>query len=173
MTVLKVCVYPDPTLREKSIPVTEFDDRLREFIADLADTMKSQPGGIGIAAPQVGNLIRVICVDVTPREKAHGSLVLVNPTISEGRGKRITREGCMSVPEYTANVRRYDSITVEALDGSGERVEFVSMGIESVCIQHEIDHLDGILFLDRVDSLKTDVFRRKRFRESGGEDYGT
>lgn len=165
MSVLKVRLYPDPLLRKKSIAVAKFDGRLRTFIADLAETMKSQPCSIGIAAPQVGRLIRIVCVDVTPKEKANGFLVLVNPRIREGRGERISREGCMSVPEYTANVRRYDSITVEAFDGSGKRVEFNSTGVESICIQHEVDHLDGILFLDRVDSLKTDVFRRKRFRE--------
>ena len=163
MAILPVSVYPDSVLRQRSKFVTQFDIKLENFINDLLETMRSQPGGIGIAAPQVGNLIRVVCVDVTPRQKANGCLVFVNPVIKRSLGSRVGREGCMSVPEYTANVRRAERIMVEAQDRRGELVKLESEGVEAVCIQHEIDHLDGILFLDRVDSLKTDIFRRKRF----------
>ncbi len=165
MAILPIRIYPDPVLRKKSITVEKFDSKLKSFLEDLRETMYALPGGIGIAAPQVGNLIRIICMDVTPKEQAHGRLFLINPVITKQVGERIAREGCMSIPEYTANVRRSAEITVEALNEKGEELCVTLSGIEAVCIQHELDHLDGVLFLDRVDSVKTDVFRRKRFKD--------
>ena len=129
--------------------------------ADLVDTMRASPRCTGIAATQVGELVRVIAVDVSKHRKAassHGLLVLANPVVVASSGAEVAREGCLSIPEFTANVRRATHVAIEAL--GGERVE--ADGFEARCLLHEIDHLDGILFLDRVESLATDVFRRVR-----------
>jgi len=169
MANLPILLFPDPTLKEKSAPVEGVTADVSFFIDDLLDTMRSSPGGVGIAAPQVGKLWRIVIVDVSGHRKGgqeenHGLLVLVNPEIVAMGGKQIVREGCMSVPDYTANVQRAQWVLVDSLDRNGERLVIESLGFEAVAIQHEMDHLDGILFLDRVVSLKTDVFRRKRYR---------
>jgi peptide deformylase len=138
----------------------------RQVAGDLLDTMRAQPRCVGIAAPQIGELVRVVAVDCTghPRvPEPSGLLLLVNPRIVEREGEEVAREGCLSIPELTANVRRSVTIAVEALTPDGEPVALRSEGFEARCIQHELDHLDGILFLDRVDSLRRDVFRRKSF----------
>jgi peptide deformylase len=129
--------------------------------------MRAFPGCVGLAAPQIGEPVRMVGVDVSEHPKAatsHGMLVIVNPRVTSFSGSEVAREGCLSIPDLTANVRRATWVRVEGahLDG-GERT-LDSDGFEARCLQHEIDHLDGILFLDRVDSLKTDVFRRKTYR---------
>ncbi|MEE8260414.1 MAG: peptide deformylase, partial [Nitrospinaceae bacterium] len=108
MAVLDILVYPDPRLKEISKPVAQFDDSLRSFILDLEETMRAGPGGVGIAAPQVGRLERIVIVDVSgkPKIKHHGRLVLINPKIISKEGSAVGREGCLSVPEYTGNVAR-------------------------------------------------------------------
>jgi peptide deformylase len=119
-----------------------------------------------VSAPQLGAPVRMIVVDVSEHPKTtrhHGLLVLVNPRIAFASGAEVAREGCLSIPDLTANVRRATEIVVEARDPAGAVRILESEGFEARCLQHEIDHLDGILFLDRVDSLKTDVFRRKRY----------
>jgi peptide deformylase len=129
--------------------------------------MRSHPGCVGLAAPQLDELVRLVAVDVSEHRKAttaHGELVLVNPRVTASDGAEVAREGCLSIPELTANVRRATHITVEAVDPAGEPVRVDTEGFEARCLLHEIDHLDGILFLDRVDSLATDVFRRKTYR---------
>jgi peptide deformylase len=133
---------------------------------DLVDTMRSFPRCVGVAAPQLGELVRMIVVDVTDHPKAtasHGELVLVNPRVVSASGAAVTREGCLSIPELTANVRRATEVTIEATDPEGGSHTIETDGFEARCLLHEIDHLDGILFLDRVDSLATDVFRRKNY----------
>ncbi len=131
---------------------------------DLLDTMEAAPGCVGLAAPQIGEEVRMVAVDCSEHPKAAGAhngvLVLVNPVIVESSGAEVGREGCLSIPHLTANVRRATRIVVEA--ARGIRVE--STGFEARCLQHEVDHLDGVLFLDRVDSLARDVFRRKTYR---------
>jgi len=131
--------------------------------------MRASPGCVGIAASQVGILQRILVVDVSghkrgSREENHGLLVLVNPEILARGGRQMVREGCMSIPDYTANVQRAQWVLVDALDRTGKQVILEAVGFEAVAIQHEADHLDGILFLDRVSSVKTDLFRRKRSR---------
>jgi peptide deformylase len=129
---------------------------------DLIDTMRAFPGCVGIAAPQIGEPVRVAVVDCTghPRaEDPNGLLVLVNPRIVRAEGAELGREGCLSIPDLTANVRRATAIAVEA-----GQVAVRSVGFEARCIQHELDHLDGILFLDRVESLAHDLFVRKVYR---------
>ena len=153
-----VLLHPHPLLTEAAAPA---DPATAERVArDLLDTMRSFGHCVGIAAPQIGEPVRVAVVDVTGHRKAdtsHGELVLINPVIVAATGAEVGREGCLSIPELTANVRRATHVTVEA---EGLRVE--AEGFEARALQHEIDHLDGLLFLDRVESLEADVFQRKR-----------
>jgi peptide deformylase len=169
MAVLPIRVFPDPVLKEKAAPVEAVTTEVAAFIDDLLETMRCSPGGVGIAAPQVGMQRRIVIVDVSAhrrgsQEQNHGLLVLVNPEILAMGGKQIVREGCMSVPDYTANVQRAQWVLVDAIGRDGERKIIESIGFEAVAIQHEMDHLDGVLFLDRVVSVKTDLFRRKKYR---------
>jgi peptide deformylase len=162
MAVLDILVYPDPRLKQISKPVTQFDDPLRSFILDLEETLQAGPGGVGIAAPQVGRFERIVIVDVSckPKIKHHGRLVLINPEILSQEGSAVGREGCLSVPEYTGNVTRAKFVTLRAQDEFGQSHEFQVERYEARAIQHEMDHLDGILLLDRLVSRR-DLFRRQ------------
>jgi peptide deformylase len=169
MAILPILKFPDPLLKDKSAPVVDVTPEVSGVIDDLLDTMRASPGGVGISAPQVGVLRRIVAIDVSAskrgsREENHGLLVLVNPEILAKGGRQIVREGCMSIPDYTANIERAQWVLVDAVDREGKQVILESVGFEAVAIQHEVDHLDGILFLDRVSSIKTDLFRRKKFR---------
>ena len=159
--VREVLVYPHPALKQVAREVHQ-PDEIARVTADLLDTMDSFGHCVGLAATQLGELVRMVAVDVSGHKKAttsNGRLVLVNPRIVHADGAEVGREGCLSIPELTANVRRATTIEVEHTEG---RVR--SEGFEARCLQHEIDHLDGLLFLDRVDSLTADVFRRVRAR---------
>jgi len=169
MAVLPIRIFPDPVLKEKSAPVEGVTAEVSAFIDDLVETMRFYPGGVGIAAPQVGVPQRILVVDVSShrrggQEQNHGLVVLVNPEILAMGGKQVVREGCMSIPDYTANVQRAQWVLVDAIDRDGNRRIIESLGFEAVAIQHEMDHLDGVLFLDRVVSIKNDLFRRKKYR---------
>lgn len=165
MAVLEVLQYPDPRLKQVSAPVTAFDAALHAFLADLEATMRAGPGSVGIAAPQVNNFLRIVVVDVSskPNIPQHGCLRLVNPEIVQRAGEVKGREGCMSVPDYTGSVLRAQSVRVRAQDANGQWSEFDCEGYEARAVQHEIDHLDGLLFLDRVVSPRHDLFRRKTY----------
>ena len=157
--IREVLRYPHPALKQVAREVHAADEIAR-VAADLVDTMDSFGHCVGLAATQLGEMARMVVVDVTGHKKAtvsNGRLVLVNPRIVEASGAAVGREGCLSIPELTANVRRATEVVVESADGVVR-----SEGFEAICLQHEIDHLDGLLFLDRVDSLTADVFRRKR-----------
>jgi peptide deformylase len=134
---------------------------------DLLDTMRANAGCVGLAAPQLDELVRMIVVDVTAHRKttsSHGLMILINPVLVSSSGAEVAREGCLSIPQLTANVRRATEIVLRAGTPAGEALEIATEGFEARCLLHELDHLDGILFLDRVDSLTTDVFRRKTYR---------
>ena len=166
MAVLEILSYPDERLKQAGVPVAVFDDGLRRFVADLEETMRAGPGGVGIAAPQVGRFQRVVIVDVSGARKPvpnHGRLVLVNPEITQWEGMAKGREGCMSVPDYTGNVIRAERIELQALDEHGAEQYFRFEGFEARAVQHELDHLDGLLFLDRLVSRRNDLFRRKNY----------
>lgn len=162
MAVREVLIYPDPVLKQVA---TEADPSSRSTAAAaraLIDTMRSYPGCVGLAAPQIGELVRIAVVDTSEHPKStvsNGLMVLINPVIVEREGSEVGREGCLSIPDLTANVRRATSIKVKSSEGVID-----SVGFEARCIQHELDHLDGILFLDRVESLRDDVFQRKRYK---------
>ncbi|MBI2780127.1 MAG: peptide deformylase [Gammaproteobacteria bacterium] len=168
MAVLEILTYPDARLERIAQPVERFDDALRAFIADLEETMRAGPGGVGIAAPQAGRAERIVIVDVSskPKIKHHGRLVLVNPEITHWEGFVVGREGCMSVPDYTGNVIRAERITLEAFDECGTPLHYEFEGYEARAVQHEIDHLDGLLFLDRLVSRRNDLFRRKVYQKA-------
>lgn len=163
MAVLELLQYPDPRLKQVSTTVQNFDAQLQAFISDLEQTMRAGPGGVGIAAPQVARFERIVIVDVSskPKIRQHGRLVLVNPEILALEGRAKGREGCMSVPDYTGNIIRAEQIHLKAWDESGNEQEYEMQGFEARAVQHEIDHLDGILFLDRLVSRRHDLFRRK------------
>jgi len=165
MAVRTILVYPDPILKQVAEPVDEIDDDLVEVVQDLVDTMLDAGHSVGVAAPQIGVLQRVVVVDVSKsklgRDNNHGLLEMVNPEIIEKSGSKMMREGCMSVPDYTGNVTRAEHIVVEFTNRIGQLRVIEASGFEAVAIQHELDHLDGLLFLDRVSSLKTDLYRRK------------
>jgi peptide deformylase len=157
----EVLLYPHAALKQVCPPAQA--EQIEAVVRDLLDTMRAFPGCVGLAAPQIGELVRVAVVDVSEHPKAetsNGLLVLANPRLALAEGNQVAREGCLSLPDLTANVRRATRIVVEH---TGGRVE--CEGFEARCVQHELDHLDGILFLDRVDSLADDLFRRKRYAD--------
>jgi peptide deformylase len=163
VAVRPVLRYPHPLLTQAARAIEP--EHAAQVAADLLDTMRSFPRCVGVAAPQIGELVRVVVIDCSQHPKAaehHGELVLVNPVIVAASGAEVGREGCLSIPELTANVRRATAVTVEAADAGGAPVRVEAAGFEARAVQHELDHLDGILFLDRVESLDDDVFRRRR-----------
>jgi peptide deformylase len=166
MAILDILLYPNPELKKISTAVDEVDAATQQLIDDLTETLYSSPGCVGIAAPQVGALVRIVIIDASrnPRfPSQHGKQILLNPVVVFQEGEVMGREGCLSLPDFTANVKRAQSIKIEAKDPQGVQLALEAEGFEARVILHEIDHLDGILFLDRVASLKTDVFRRKRY----------
>lgn len=166
MPLLPILQYPDARLKQVSEPVEQFDDELRRFIADLEQTMRAGPGGVGIAAPQVNRFQRIAIVDVSSKPKIshHGRVILINPEITEWDGMKIGREGCMSVPDYTGNVIRAEKISITAYDEFGMQHSYDMEGYEARAVQHEVDHLDGMLFLDRLVSRRNDLFQRKVYK---------
>ncbi len=170
MAILDILKLPDPGLKQVSTPVTAFDDTLRAFIDDLEETRRNGPAAVGIAAPQVGHFERIVILDCSTTRKPvpnHGHLILVNPEITHWDGYEMGREGCLSVPDYTGNVIRATHIRLVARDPLGEELAFEMEGYEARAAQHEIDHLDGMLFVDRVVSRRTDLFKRKVYQKGG------
>ena len=164
MKIASIRFFPDPILRKKSETVKNFDENLKVLLTLLEKTMRAQPSGIGIAAPQIGIAKRIAVVDVSSRDPRGGLLYLINPEILEQSDPRASREGCMSLPDYTAHLMRFNRIRMKWQDETGAFREMTAAGIEAICIQHEIDHLNGLLFFDRVASLKTDMLPRKPSR---------
>ena len=165
MAKLKILTIPHPSLKTPATPVKEISKGMVRLAGDMLETMHSYPRCVGIAAPQVDNLVRMIAVDVSCYPKPHpnhGPVVIINPVIKNSSGSRTGREGCLSVPELTGNVTRAETVSIEGSDIEGKTISINAEGFEAVVFQHEVDHLDGILFLDRVASLKTDVFRRRQ-----------
>jgi peptide deformylase len=172
MSVLTVLTYPHELLKEKMPEMSKESLDLPALSRDLIDTLNHFTGCVGLAAPQVGLRVRALVVDVSrsPRaESHHGLIFLLNPKILEASQWKISREGCLSFPHLLANVKRAQKIRLEGINSFGERVEMLSTGFEAVALQHEIDHLDGILFLDRIRSSK-DLFERKNKHVEAAED---
>lgn len=166
MAVKPVVLYPDPLLKKISKKIESINEYINNLINDLVDTMDAFDHSVGISAPQLGENVRIIVIDASKNKKCtkhHGRLTLINPEIKNKEGLIIFREGCMSVPDYTGNVNRAESVQVDYYDTNFEKKSLCAEDFEAVLLQHEIDHLDGILFLDRIISKRTDLFRRKKY----------
>lgn len=158
--VRRILTYPDPELKKKSAPVTVVTDRTRELVRDMADTMYAAPG-VGLAAPQIGVHQRVVVIDVSASDEPPNLIAAINPVIVHADGESFEEEGCLSVPHYAANVRRHARVVVKYLNLDGEEVACKADGLLAIAFQHEIDHLEGVLFVDHISPLKREIFRRK------------
>ncbi len=179
MALREVLQFPDPRLKRKSEPIGGVTDAIRRLAVDMIEVMYDEPG-IGLAAPQVGEAIRLIVMDTewTDEENDPGRnpIVIVNPEILERDGEIVWTEGCLSVPDLQADVERSETVTLEAQDLEGEPVRIEAVGLQAVCFQHEVDHLDGVLFIDRISRLKRDIYvrkRRKQLKQEQAETAGT
>jgi len=167
MALLEILHFPDPRLRLKALPVTQVDDQVRKMVKDMLETMYQAPG-IGLAATQVNIQLEVIVIDVS--ENKDQPLCLINPKIIESDGTEVMEEGCLSVPGFYENVTRAEKVKVQALNKSGESFELEAEDLLAVCIQHEIDHLQGKLFVDYLSPLKRQRIKKKLIKlEKSGE----
>jgi len=165
MTVRPVLRYPHETLKTRAVEL-EPGPNADRIADDLVETMRGSPACVGLAAPQIGESVRMFCLDVSGHRRATtaaGLVVMMNPSIVARDGRAHIREGCMSLPDLTATVGRAERIAVEGSSPEGDPIRIETEGFEARAFQHEIDHLDGLLFLDRVSSLTADVFARKRY----------
>jgi peptide deformylase len=175
MALLPILTAPDPRLKKKSKPVERVDDEVRQLMDDMLETMKAAPG-IGLAAPQVGVLKRVIVLDIEREGQATGPICMANPEIVDVSEEDATYdEGCLSVPEHYSEVVRPARVRVRYLDRENEIREMACEGLLATCVQHEIDHLDGVLFIDRISALKRGMILRKlvkarKEKERDGDD---
>ncbi len=161
MAILEILTYPDGFLKKKATPVMDIDEGLRRLFEDMADTMYAAPG-VGLAATQIGCDKSIIVFDPTADKENRPYQVLVNPTIIAAEGQVLSEnEGCLSVPEYRADVKRAESAIVEGLDREGKPVRIEAEGLLAIILQHEIDHLNGVLFIDRISALKREIYKRK------------
>lgn len=161
MAILPIIHAPDPRLKKKSVPVEAVTDDIRQLLDDMLETMYDAPG-IGLAAPQIGQTIRVIVVDVADEDKSAAPLKMINPEIiAKSEAEGVYNEGCLSLPEQYAEVIRPESVTVRYLDTTGQSQQIEADGLLATCIQHEIDHLDGVLFVDHLSRMKKDMIIRK------------
>lgn len=164
MAVVPVLIYPHPLLKKKAPVADPADPQLARVFEDLVDTLRHHRGCVGLAAPQIGHLVRALVVDVSGSPRArdhHGLMRIVNPVLAESSQWKIGREGCLSFPDLLANVKRAQKARVQGLGVQGEPLDLACTGYEAVALQHEIDHVDGIVFLDRIRSSH-DLFERRR-----------
>ena len=164
MSLRKIYTYPDPVLRKKAEPVTEFGEELQKLVQDMVQTMYDAPG-IGLAAPQIGVSKQVVVMDLSAEEEDNQLMVLINPEILNGEGSRTDEEGCLSVIDLRAKVKRFSRIVVRAQDMEGKTNEFEADEWFARVIQHEVDHLNGVLFIDRISSLKRALYKKKRKKQ--------
>ncbi len=155
-----VLQYPDPRLTRKSVEIKEITPEIRELAADMVETMYARDG-IGLAAPQVGEAVRLITMDVSGPEKREALHILVNPKLTLGPGEVASEEGCLSVPELRADVYRAPRVTLDATDLDGKPIHLELDELPAICLQHECDHLEGTLFIDRISRLKRMMYDRK------------
>jgi len=160
MAIRRILHYPETVLKQVSASVTEVDDEIRALAADMAETMYAAPG-VGLAAPQVGVSRRLVVLDCAPKEEPAQLVVAINPEIVDREGEAFEEEGCLSVPGYYARVARSARVTVRFLDLDGRERQMEADGLWAIAFQHEIDHLDGILFVDHLSPLKRSMFRKK------------
>lgn len=164
MAVLEIMKYPSPVLSEKALAVEQIDSELQKLIDDMIETMYAAPG-VGLAANQVGVLKRVIVLDVSAQDEKAELMVIINPEIVHSEGVNESEEGCLSIPDYTTIVKRAEKVKVKGLDRNGDPFEVEGSGLLAKAIQHEIDHIDGILFVDRIGRIKKQFFKKRYARE--------
>jgi peptide deformylase len=157
---MKIHTYPDEVLRTRAKPVLDIDEEILNLIERMGETMYAAPG-IGLAANQVGELSRIIVYDLTSRENGHNLSVLINPEIVLTEGEIIHEEACLSVLDFSADVRRAEKVKVRGTDRDGNPADIEAEGLLAVCLQHEIDHLDGVLFIDHVSPLKRSLYKKR------------
>ena len=161
MTIRPLIILPDPILRQVSRPVERVDDELRKLSDDMLATMYDAPG-IGLAAIQIGIPLRMLVIDLAKEDETPDPHVIINPEIvASGDGVSVHEEGCLSIPDYYAEVERPDTVTVRYLDRQGNQQEMAAGELMATCLQHEIDHLNGVLFIDHISKLKRDMVVRK------------
>ncbi len=160
MKIIPIHTFPDPVLKTRAEEVTDINGELQHLIDDMGATMYSAPG-LGLAANQVGDLRRVIVFDVSAKDGPRDLQVIVNPCITECEGELVHNEGCLSVLDFSAEVRRNARICVTGVDRHGKPIKVEAEGLKAVVLQHEIDHLDGILFIDRISRLKRGLYVRR------------
>ena len=165
--MLDIKKYPAPVLKKKAAAVSVFDEELQKLIDDMVETMYAAPG-VGLAAPQVGVSRRLAVIDISSRDDQHPLIVLINPCVLRTAGEVEFEEGCLSIPEYTAKVKRSESLVVRAHDRNGDEVEIEADGLLAIALQHEIDHLDGFLLIDRISPIKREFFK-KRYKKKKTE----
>ena len=163
MSVLKIRTYPDEILKHDAAVIKDINGDTHELIDNMVDTMYAAPG-IGLAAPQVGISERLIVVDVSNIEEQHPLIVMINPEIVETAGEIDSEEGCLSVPGYISTIRRCEKIMVRGLDRTGKPIEIEATGLLCRALQHEIDHLNGVLFVDRLSKIKKEFFKKRYLR---------
>lgn len=165
MTVLDILTYPDKFLKQQTTPVENIDGAMQTIFENMATTMYAAPG-VGLAAPQVGIGRSFIVYDIAYKEDGHDLRVLINPRIIESQGEIISEnEGCLSVPEFRADVKRAELVLVEGVDRDGNPLRFEAQGMLAIVIQHELDHLNGTLFIDRISALKRNLYKRRIIKE--------
>lgn len=164
MPVLPIRTYPDPVLSQVCQAVEAVERPLVELAESMAETMYAAPG-IGLAAPQVGQTINLVVLDTARGEERGTPLFLFNPRIVEAFGETVFEEGCLSVPDYTSDVVRNERVVVEALDREGRPITLEADGLTAICLQHELDHLVGRLFLDRISPLRRALYRKRRLKQ--------
>lgn len=161
MPVLNILIYPDQRLKKKSSPVDNINNTIIDLLDNMAETMYDAPG-VGLAAPQVGINLRIITVDISPQDSDENDLIeLINPEIIFSDGSQEGEEGCLSLPGFTANVKRKQNIQVKGLNRKGEELLIEASDLLSRVLQHEIDHLNGILFFERIGRLKKELLLKK------------
>jgi peptide deformylase len=160
---LDICRWPEPVLAAKAKTVKEITPEIEELIENMIETMY-EDDGVGLAAPQVGESIRLICVDQSGPKERSDLMVLINPELSECEGSVDSEEGCLSCPEFTGKVKRYEKLKVKALDREGKEVCFDAEGYLAIILQHETDHLNGVTVVDRASRLKRTMYRKKAAR---------
>ena len=161
MSIKPLVILPDPILREASRPIEHVDDRVRRLAADMLDTMYDAPG-IGLAAIQVGKPLRMLVIDLAKEDQPKAPQIFINPQIVDQSDERsVYEEGCLSIPDYYAEVERPASVRVTFVDHEGKRGEVLADGLLATCLQHEIDHLNGVLFIDHISKLKRDMVVKK------------
>jgi peptide deformylase len=163
MAVLEIKTYPEDVLKGKAHAIKDIDADLQRLIDDMIETMYAAPG-IGLAAPQVGVPKRLIVIDVSTKEEKHPVIVLINPEIVEAEGSVDSEEGCLSLPGHTVSIKRAGHVRVKGLDREGNTVELETDGLLARALQHEIDHLDGVLIIDRLSTIKREFFKKRYFK---------